>query len=130
MCGIYGFISKNDFIEKNDIENIFNQLWRQSENRGKEACGVALKQKNFFEVLKFKTSSTKEFNKVSFKQKTNNYFSQNDLVVLFGHSRLQTNGEREKEENNQPISSRDNKQVLLHNGIICNHQRYQALTFL
>lgn len=122
MCGIYGFISKNDFIEKNDIENIFHQLWKQSEIRGKEACGVALKQKDFFEVLKFKTSSTKEFNKISFKQKTNNYFKQNDLVVLFGHSRLQTNGEREKEENNQPISTRDSKQVLLHNGIICNHQ--------
>ena len=41
-----------------------------------------LKAKKIFLVLKFKTSSTKEFNKVSFKQKTNNYFSQNDLVVL------------------------------------------------
>ncbi len=122
MCGIYGFISKNDLIEKKDIENIFKELWQQSENRGKEACGVALKQNEIFEVLKFKTSSTKEFNKTDFKQKTNHYFFQNDLVVLFGHSRLQTNGEREKEINNQPITTKDNKQVLLHNGIICNHE--------
>jgi asparagine synthetase B (glutamine-hydrolysing) len=121
MCGIYGIISKDFFLEKNHLEGIFSQLWKQSEKRGREACGVALKTKTFFDVLKFKSSSSDAFVKPEFKRTIENYFRGEDPIVVIGHSRLQTNGERELEKNNQPVVNSDSSNVLIHNGIICNY---------
>ncbi len=120
MCCIYGFYSTENLINKNNKKTIFQKLWFQSENRGKEACGITFLQNKELSTKKFNTSSTEAFNTIEFKSEINKYLNKEENSLLIGHSRLQTDGDRDNQDNNQPIVSEDNKSVLLHNGIICN----------
>tara|TARA_B100001250_G_C19776782_1_gene779934 strand:+ start:10 stop:1917 length:1908 start_codon:yes stop_codon:yes gene_type:complete len=122
MCGIYGFYSSENLINKNNKKTIFQKLWFQSENRGKEACGITFLQNKELSTKKFNTSSTEAFNTIEFKSEINKYLNKEENSLLIGHSRLQTDGDRDNQDNNQPIVSEDNKSVLLHNGIICNFE--------
>lgn len=118
MCGIYGFISNDKNINESNEELIFEYLWKQSENRGKEACGVALLHENQQIIKKYIQKSSVAYKDKNFKNTINNFHNLKGQKILVGHSRLQTNGERNDSKNNQPIE--DDGQILLHNGIICN----------
>ena len=122
MCGIYGFYSTENLINKNNKKDIFEKLWLRSENRGKEACGIAFLDDGALATKKFNTSSTEAFNTKDFKTKINGYLSKEINSLLIGHSRLQTDGDRDNQDNNQPVISRGGHSVLFHNGIICNFE--------
>ncbi|MDB2368376.1 hypothetical protein N9V51_02440 [Candidatus Actinomarina sp.] len=118
MCGIYGYVSKDTI--SNYEEDIFTKLSSSAEIRGKEACGFALISEQYSEVLKFNTMSSKAYKDKEVKTVLKNFFKEDGSKVLMGHSRLQTNGTRDDNLNNQPVVYNEN--ILLHNGIICNHE--------
>ena len=118
MCGIYGYVSK-DIISNNE-EDLFTKLSSSAEIRGKEACGFALISENSSEIRKFNTMSSKAYKEKEVKTTLKKFFKKSGTKVLMGHSRLETNGNRDDNLNNQPVTSDEN--ILLHNGIICNHE--------
>ena len=118
MCGLYGYTSKNNFISNNEAE-IFNKLSSSAEIRGKEACGFATICNSNINVEKFTNKSSSVYKQREIKKKLSKFFSLSEEKLLMGHSRLQTHGSSGNNANNQPV--RDGQVVLIHNGIICNH---------
>jgi glutamine---fructose-6-phosphate transaminase (isomerizing) len=99
MCGIFGIISK-DRIEKRDLK----LLVHHSRQRGKDSSGLVYLKDKRFQIHRADVDIEKLLGKVM----------PYDSPVVFGHSRLITNGLSD----NQPVVS-DNIFVL-HNGIIVN----------
>jgi asparagine synthetase B (glutamine-hydrolysing) len=118
MCGIFGIITgKFDTFSLKKLEQMSSQLLLLSESRGKEAAGIAIKEKEKITVLKKDISAhafikTSAYKKLLWKNITTNPYA------IIGHSRLVTNGTQEREENNQPIIKEG--LVGIHNGIIVN----------
>lgn len=101
MCGIFGIIAKEK-INKKDLK----VLVKHSQQRGKDSSGLIFYKNNSYQIYRA------DFNITELLSKTNPY----DSPVVFGHSRLITNGLSD----NQPVV-RDNIFVL-HNGIIVNEK--------
>ena len=120
MCGIYGYISNNKNINSNNEDQIFKSLWKQSEIRGKEACGISLQSDIGLEIKKYINRSSVAYKDKDFKNTVSRFQKNLSQKILVGHSRLQTNGESSNNDNNQPIKIKD--QVLVHNGIVCNYE--------
>lgn len=99
MCGIFGIISK-DKISRSDLK----LLVKHSQQRGKDSAGLIFIEDNRYRIHRA------DFNIDKLLKKVDPYNSS----VVFGHSRLITNGLTD----NQPVI-RDNIFVL-HNGIIVN----------
>jgi glucosamine--fructose-6-phosphate aminotransferase (isomerizing) len=99
MCGIFGIISQNK-IDKKDLK----LLVKYSQQRGKDSSGLIYMQDDRYQICRADFDIDKLLSKV-------NPFAS---PVVFGHSRLITNGLSD----NQPVI-RDNVFVL-HNGIIVN----------
>ncbi len=101
MCGIFGIISKTK-INKKDL----NLLVKYSQQRGKDSSGLIYMDHGRYNICRA------DHNIDKLLSKTKPYQSS----VVFGHSRLITNGLSD----NQPVI-RDNVFVL-HNGIIINDE--------
>lgn len=101
MCGIFGIISQ-DKIDKKDLK----LLVKHSQQRGKDSSGLIYLDNKSYQIYRA------DFNIDKLLSKTKPYGS----PVVFGHSRLITNGLSD----NQPVI-RDNVFVL-HNGIIVNDE--------
>lgn len=99
MCGIFGIIANNK-VNKIDI----NLLVKHSQQRGKDSSGLIHFQSNQYQINRADFCIDKLLNQIKPYQSP----------VVFGHSRLITNGLSD----NQPVV-RDNIFVL-HNGIIVN----------
>jgi glucosamine--fructose-6-phosphate aminotransferase (isomerizing) len=99
MCGIFGIISQNK-IDKKDLK----LLVKHSQQRGKDSSGLIYLDNEHYQICRADHDIDKLLNK------TKPYHS----PIVFGHSRLITNGLSD----NQPVI-RDNVFVL-HNGIIVN----------
>lgn len=99
MCGIFGIITQNKIIKKD-----LALLVKHSQQRGKDSSGLVYLHENQFRVYRA------DFNIDKLLHSIDPYKSH----VVFGHSRLITNGLSD----NQPVI-RENICVL-HNGIIIN----------
>lgn len=106
MCGIFGLISVNDTIETSISKKQFNTLVKLTERRGKDSSGFCYGLNSNVTVKKYDERITKSLH----------YDEIKDQRFVFGHSRLITNGLND----NQPVC--ENKNVLVHNGIIINHE--------
>jgi glucosamine--fructose-6-phosphate aminotransferase (isomerizing) len=101
MCGIFGIISQKK-IDKRDLKT----LVKHAQQRGKDSSGLIYLQEKQYKIFRADYSIDKLLNK------SDPYRSS----VVFGHSRLITNGLTD----NQPVL-RENIFVL-HNGIIVNEE--------
>lgn len=109
MCGIFG----NFDLNKSEI---FYELGKYSETRGKEASGYLVANNGSEEIKKFALPfSSKAIKRNVFKDVANNM-----NATFIGHTRLKTHGEEEAKENNQPVASRNLS--IVHNGIIVNYK--------
>ncbi len=99
MCGIFGIIAQQT-INSNDLK----LLVKHSKQRGKDSSGLLFFDVNCYSIKRADYSIDKLLNQTQV----------NNSKVVFGHSRLITNGLAD----NQPVL-RDNIFVL-HNGIIVN----------
>ncbi len=116
MCGIFGIVQKNNFLDKKTTKKAVETLFLLSESRGKEASGFAIKNAEQILVFKSPLPASKTIKTNEFKQTLSN---QNEsYFCLIGHSRLVTNGYEHFNKNNQPFTK--NNIVGIHNGIIVN----------
>lgn len=127
MCGIYGIInSKNS--KKNyyfsDLEPTIKKLFNSSLSRGSEAAGlfvVGEKQKNLIKS----SQNIKGFLKSKEYKKLKNELIGEKINFVMGHTRMPTHGDSENNRNNQPVISKNEKIVGIHNGIIVNYKSFQ-----
>lgn len=101
MCGIFGIISHNK-IDKKDLK----LLVKHSQQRGKDSSGLIFIQDNRYQIYRADYNIDKLLGEIK----------PDKSPVVFGHSRLITNGLSD----NQPVV-RENIFVL-HNGIIINDE--------
>jgi predicted glutamine amidotransferase len=99
MCGIFGIISTNVVDKKK-----FNQLVKHSQQRGVDSSGLIYLQEGEYRVKRA------DFHIEKLLNKTKPYSSN----IVFGHSRLITNGLND----NQPVVRQNI--CAIHNGIIVN----------
>jgi glutamine---fructose-6-phosphate transaminase (isomerizing) len=124
MCGIFGLIVKKDsHYNKHFIRKTFHALALNSESRGKDSSGLAIKniRNNEIEVFKGDISISDLLTNTGLIQSLEKAFLDLEEGMGFsaiGHARLVTNGSQLKEVNNQPVI-KDNI-ILVHNGIIVN----------
>lgn len=119
MCGIYGY-KLNKAQEFRHNETVFNQLMKLSDDRGKEASGVAcISENNDIAVLRSSLSAKDLLESKEYKQ-FEKYVQKSKLHTVIGHSRLATHGIQLEQINNQPVISDDSRLICIHNGIITN----------
>lgn len=99
MCGIFGIIS-NSKINIKDL----NVLVKHSKQRGQDSSGLITFSDNQYNVYRA------DYNVDKLKRKV----ALDETNVIFGHSRLITNGQ----EDNQPVVKKN--LMTIHNGIIVN----------
>lgn len=109
MCGIFGYFNLND-------SQVFYDLGKYSETRGKEASGYMRIDKNNSDILKFPLP----FSDSSVKNHILKDKSQKNKKTFIGHTRLKTHGDERLEANNQPVLSKNT--FVVHNGIIVNYK--------
>jgi glutamine---fructose-6-phosphate transaminase (isomerizing) len=120
MCGIFGITVGNESnLTVNVIDNTLRDLFIYSESRGKEASGVAFKNKSGTKILKSGLSASQLIDSNSFLSIKNELLNSSDnALTAIGHSRLVTNGRASLNVNNQPVTKR--ALTCIHNGIITN----------
>ncbi|MFH0734347.1 MAG: glucosamine 6-phosphate synthetase [bacterium] len=123
MCGIFGVIAKEQSYKQTTLLNILEKIAKLSQVRGKDSSGVAILNKNNYEIslLRGPVSVdslliTKEYKKLKYKVLNNN--EDHGIFAGFGHARLVTNGSQLEDDNNQPVLV--DGIVGIHNGIIVN----------
>lgn len=105
MCGIFGIVS-NSPVNRHDLE----ELVRHSQQRGSDSSGLILRDCDSYVVHRADYPITRLMRQLS--------TTKSDFVL--GHSRLITNGLSD----NQPVVRDD--VVVLHNGIVVNHESIWA----
>lgn len=100
MCGIYGYVGKNDAIK--EVYEGLNKL----QYRGYDSCGIAYFDNGFKIIKTVGTLNNLNLPKI----KTN---------ISFGHTRWATNGEVNL-SNTHPHVSYNEEIFIVHNGIITN----------
>ncbi len=132
MCGIFGGIvgSGSEFRRASSGRRDLTALFRLSSSRGKEAAGLAIAKSEELVVYKSPVPATEFVHSAAFRELVDSTLAaepidaggeQDSELAFIGHSRLVTDGQREHNENNQPVI-RDGV-VGIHNGIIVNHDR-------
>ena len=118
MCGIFGIVNKEDSkITYSSTKAITDSLFKLSESRGKEAAGLAIRNKKAVYVYKEPVRASQMIHSSKYKQIFSQYANKNPLTII-GHVRLATNGLQNLNSNNQPVIK--NNSVGVHNGIIVN----------
>lgn len=116
MCGILGVIrTKESQVSESYAKDCFRQILLASQERGKDSSGVCVVNDREMIVYKDKISAAHLLKK---PQISALMASAGADLVLFGHSRMETNGSFLNNANNQPILK--DGMVLVHNGIVVN----------
>jgi glucosamine--fructose-6-phosphate aminotransferase (isomerizing) len=122
MCGIFGIVSNNSDQNLNEkLPELLEHLFLNSEIRGMEATGIALKSHELKSITLLRKSIKasqflKSSNYSSFKKDHLNATSLSKGYSIIGHTRIATNGYVSSD--NQPIEK--NGIFGVHNGIVCN----------
>lgn len=127
MCGIFGVIaSRSADLDSKELNNLLKRVAKYSETRGKDSSGICIgnDQAGSYHLLKASGPVTNIFKDSFYKENLNklkNAYDQKESdFVVFGHSRLVTNGSQLNSYNNQPVH-KDNI-LTIHNGIITNEK--------
>lgn len=127
MCGIFGIVIKNNTTYNSEL--IRSTIWKLakfSETRGKDSSGISTINDHVKNIAVFKgpIRITKLLNTPVVKENLDSVLDQygnGTNLILFGHSRLVTNGTQLQQENNQPVVK--DGVVGIHNGIIVNVEK-------
>jgi len=118
MCGIFGFVVEEP--QNLDSKALFRAIkvaLKECELRGKDSSGITLISSKSISV-KDNVPLRKLYKSHSIELQIKECIKRNETFVLFGHSRLSTNGSSFLPINNQPVIESD--YVVVHNGIIVN----------
>jgi glutamine---fructose-6-phosphate transaminase (isomerizing) len=123
MCGIFGGVlaSGSSLREVSRLQACVEQLFLLSESRGKEAAGLALANDQELLVYKAAVSARRMITAPGYRALLSEGAANRHPkgVAFIGHSRLVTDGGREINRNNQPVTVGGIAGI--HNGIIVNH---------
>lgn len=121
MCGQCGIIlaqKRRTRKELNSLGNMFTELLRHNERRGRDATGIYVADKDGIgKILKAPVSAIHLTESSQYRNAIQEV--SNRTVALIGHTRWQTVGTPMINENNHPIST--THCVGTHNGTISNH---------
>ena len=121
MCGQCGIIlgkKRRTRKELNSLGNMFTELLRYNERRGRDATGIFIAdQSGAGKILKAPVSAMYLTDSIEYQNAIQEI--SNRTVALIGHTRWQTVGTPMVNENNHPIESLHC--VGTHNGTISNH---------
>ena len=126
MCGILG-IYRLEIDHKYDdiLKTGFRKLLLQSEKRGSDATGAAYVDENNKLII------AKDNRKASSFVQTKKYRKfKDDMInakIIIGHTRLETQGDKEFIHNNHPIFDRKSGIAIVHNGSISNYNKIQEI---
>jgi glucosamine 6-phosphate synthetase-like amidotransferase/phosphosugar isomerase protein len=127
MCGIIGFepINKKKFSKNFEF---LKECLTISSRRGSDASGIffLFKKKNKVKYLIIRSQNSPKITlkKKEVFKKVNFFFEDGyDLHYIMAHTRLSTNGESTKNENNQPLINEQQNQILIFNGIVANYEK-------
>ncbi len=123
MCGIFGIIIADPAqYSHQEIEHMVRQMFLLSESRGRESSGLALSLGGEISVLRQPLSASQLLKEESFARVMSRLqekgVNNSSHLVIIGHARLVTNGDMERNENNQPVIKEG--VITVHNGIIVN----------
>jgi len=120
MCGINGIISFKGFEDKKEIFHIARIMLIKSQERGEDATGISLIDSKTDDIFILKQNiPASDF--VKLKEMEEAFLSRNyDCVLL--HTRQKTQGDPKNNMNNHPIYSKENNNVIIHNGMISNYE--------
>jgi len=123
MCGVFGIIVKNkDVIDFTKLLPALSNLLILSESRGKEATGVMTSFNQVIHTYKEPGGASKFIHAPRYKQLLSELSEQQTApFVVIGQTRLATNGRQTKNQNNQPVVTKNT--VGVHNGIIVNDKK-------
>jgi len=123
MCGIFGAVlaDGSNLREVSQLQACVEQLFLLSESRGKEAAGLALANERELLVYKAAVSARRMITAPGYRTLLSGSAARRHPsgVAFIGHSRLVTDGGREINRNNQPVTV--DGIAGIHNGIIVNH---------
>lgn len=124
MCGIYGIIANQNSSKLyffKDLETIVKKIFQESLSRGSEAAGLLISTNNHASMIKTSKKITKFLKSVDYLSLKKH--NQNEPIkIVFGHTRMSTHGDPNNAINNQPVVSKAQKIIGIHNGLITNHQ--------
>jgi len=111
MCALYGIHDYGDYFNSRQKNIIMAVLSMESETRGIDATGISYVHDNRLQIYKRPIPAHKMRYNVPEKVK-----------VIMGHTRMTTQGNEKKNENNHPFFGRvkNNTFSLAHNGILHN----------
>lgn len=125
MCGIFGLVSgPGTHFTQPLLRQAIERLFLLSENRGKEASGLAVRGRDDLIVHRAPFAASRLLKTKAYARIMDRvlpeFFSPGDpsFKAVMGHSRLTTNGFQGICTNNQPV--RSGRCVGVHNGIIVN----------
>lgn len=119
MCGIFGVLAGHGAaLAPHDMRALAEILWQHSQQRGRDASGVAaLAQTGDLTILKQAVSPDRLLRLPAYAQLIEHATAQRP-ACLIGHARMATSGSWQDDRNNQPLQ-RDGI-ALIHNGVIAN----------
>lgn len=110
MCAIFGWIDYLGIVSPKILNKLTQALANASEERGKDAAGIAYVQDGRISIYK----RPKPAHKLKFKIPSG-------TKVVMGHTRFATQGAKENNYNNHPFAGRaDVNFALAHNGVLYN----------
>lgn len=116
MCGIAGFVKKNESIlNDKGVKKILNHLYSFSENRGHDSSGIAVVRGNKIQVNKRAIAASKYIKSSVYSDLLKD---ESSIQAVVAHARMETNGSFANSDNNQPVVK--DGLVTIHNGIIVN----------
>ena len=125
MCGIFGVIAQpSSRLEASELKKLVKKLFLEAESRGKDSSGVMIIENDTSSLFKAPIRARKMLKSPEFKgllEKASMTYSAGEHFIVMGHTRMVTNGSRQKHGDNQPFFS--NETILLHNGIIVNEEQ-------
>lgn len=113
MCGIFGVL-RPEGLDTSDLKTI-ESLASGSERRGSDTSGLVAVARGGRTVVWKGTLGASELLRIVMRS-PEWLEIKDDLVEVFGHSRMETHGGSAFGENNQPIVT--SELILLHNGIV------------
>lgn len=119
MCGIFGVSLGDGYVGGTEyVRRLVDELFILSESRGKEASGIALRERDEIIVFKSPLPGSALIRSGEYDRLFNRIDASGGPLQVLGHSRLVTNGVQLVNDNNQPVLRGGS--VGVHNGIIVN----------
>ena len=122
MCGLFGIVVRDSAVlRRGDASDVIAALVAASETRGKEASGLAVLATDGLTVFKRPVRGRvllRSDESQQMLEQMEEAIRVGGKAACIGHTRMVTNGDPQRDDNNQPVAG--GSFAVVHNGIITN----------